>query len=121
MVASHLMLLFALVAGVLGVVYSLFTAAWIMRQNSGTDRMKQISDFVREGATAFLNREYRTVGMVAVVVIILLLLLGFFTTPPAEAGHIWAWWAIALRFFRRYFVGESFRILLPTRLQLTTN
>jgi K(+)-stimulated pyrophosphate-energized sodium pump len=60
--------LFSLAAGLVGVMYALATAAWIMRQNSGTDRMRQISDAVKEGAVAFLNREYKTVAIVAVVV-----------------------------------------------------
>ena len=60
-------MMFSLAAGVIGVVYALATAAWIMKQSSGTDRMRQISDAVREGAVAFLNREYRTVAIVAVV------------------------------------------------------
>jgi K(+)-stimulated pyrophosphate-energized sodium pump len=60
--------MFSLAAGLVGVIYSLMTAAWIMKQNSGTDRMKQISDAVKEGAVAFLNREYKSVAIVAVVV-----------------------------------------------------
>ncbi|HUI94042.1 MAG TPA: sodium-translocating pyrophosphatase [Chitinivibrionales bacterium] len=69
----------ALGAGVLGVLYSLVTAGWIMKQPSGSDRMKQISEAVREGATAFLNREYRTVAMVAVVIVVLLGIMGWKT------------------------------------------
>ena len=48
--------LFSLAAGLVGVIYALATAAWIMKQNSGTDKMRQISDAVKEGAAAFLNR-----------------------------------------------------------------
>ncbi|MBN2189423.1 MAG: sodium-translocating pyrophosphatase [Chitinispirillaceae bacterium] len=60
--------LLSLAAGLVGVIYALATAAWIMKQNSGTDKMRQISDAVKEGAAAFLNREYKTVAIVAVVV-----------------------------------------------------
>jgi K(+)-stimulated pyrophosphate-energized sodium pump len=86
-------LLFSLATGVLGVLYAIVTALWINKQNSGTDRMKQISDAVKEGATAFLNREYKTVGIVAVVIIALLLILGY-TSNKGEG----AWWATALGF-----------------------
>jgi K(+)-stimulated pyrophosphate-energized sodium pump len=64
--------LFALTAGGLGVLYAIVTALWINKQNSGTAKMKEISDAVKEGASAFLNREYRTVAMVAIVVAILI-------------------------------------------------
>jgi K(+)-stimulated pyrophosphate-energized sodium pump len=80
--------IFALCAGALGVVYSIVTAAWIMKQNSGSDRMRQISDAVREGATAFLNREYKTVAMVAVVLIILLFFLGPWTSVGFLIGTV---------------------------------
>ncbi len=62
-------IMFSLAAGLVGVIYSLATAAWIMKQNSGSEKMKEISDAVREGATAFLKREYMSVAIVAVVLI----------------------------------------------------
>jgi K(+)-stimulated pyrophosphate-energized sodium pump len=64
--------MFALGAGALGVLYSLITAAWIMKQPSGDAKMKEISDAVKEGAAAFLKREYQTVAIVAVVVAIII-------------------------------------------------
>jgi K(+)-stimulated pyrophosphate-energized sodium pump len=68
----HYIIPFALASGVLGVLYALFTAGWIMKQPSGSDRMKEISDAVREGASAFLKREYQTVAIVAVVLAIII-------------------------------------------------
>lgn len=73
-------ILFALVCGGLGVVYALMTAAWVTKQDSGTDRMRQISDAVKEGATAFLRREYKTVAIVGVILAVVLLYLGVWTT-----------------------------------------
>jgi K(+)-stimulated pyrophosphate-energized sodium pump len=73
-------ILFALACGILGVIYALFTAAWVLKQDTGSERMRAISDAIKEGATAFLNREYRTVAMVGVVLVILLLIfLGTWT------------------------------------------
>ena len=68
----HYITMFALGAGALGVLYSLITAAWIMKQPSGDAKMKEISDAVKEGAAAFLKREYQTVAIVAVVVAIII-------------------------------------------------
>lgn len=69
-------ILFALICGALGVVYALITAGWITKQDAGNDRMVEISNAVKEGATAFLKREYKAVAVVAVVLIILLFFLG---------------------------------------------
>jgi K(+)-stimulated pyrophosphate-energized sodium pump len=72
-------ILLSLGAGLVGVIYALWTAAWIMKQNSGSDRMRQISDAIKEGAVAFINREYKTVAIVAAVLVILLGIMGFKT------------------------------------------
>ncbi len=53
-------------------LYALVTAAWVSKQDAGTDRMQQISNAVKEGAYAFLTREYKTVAMVAVILLIII-------------------------------------------------
>jgi K(+)-stimulated pyrophosphate-energized sodium pump len=73
-------ILFGLICGVIGVLYALMTAAWVSKQDAGTDRMKEISDAVKEGAYAFLAREYRTVAIVGIIIAILLVIfLGVWT------------------------------------------
>jgi K(+)-stimulated pyrophosphate-energized sodium pump len=71
-------ILFGLVCGVFGVAYAIITAAWVIKQDPGSERMQEISAAVKEGATAFLNREYKTVAIVGVVLTILLFFLGPF-------------------------------------------
>ncbi|UCD35555.1 MAG: sodium-translocating pyrophosphatase, partial [Nitrospiraceae bacterium] len=72
-------ILFALLCGAAGVVYALMTAGWVTKQDAGNERMQEISNAVKEGATAFLAREYKTVGIVAAVLIVLLFFLGKWT------------------------------------------
>jgi len=90
-------IVFALLCGAAGVAYALITAAWVSKQDAGTERMQQISNAVKEGAYAFLSREYKTVGLVAVVLIAVIwyflgawTALGFFigTVGSALAGYI---------------------------------
>jgi K(+)-stimulated pyrophosphate-energized sodium pump len=78
-------LLFALVAGAIGVGYAIVTAQWVMKQPAGSDRMQEISDAIREGATAFLKREYTAVAMVAAV---LAVVLAFFLHVWTAAGFV---------------------------------
>ncbi len=63
---------FALLCGAIGVAYGLFTTTWVLKQDAGSARMQEISAAVREGANAFLNRQYKTVAMVGAVVFVLL-------------------------------------------------
>ena len=89
-------LIFALICGALGIVYSFVTKAWVASQPTGSQKMIEISDAVKEGAQAFLAREYKTVAMVAVVMFVLLFVslgmwtaLGFIigTAGSAFAGY----------------------------------
>lgn len=93
-------ILFALISGVAGVLYAIVTAMWVSKQDAGSQRMQDISNAVKEGAYAFLAREYKTVAMVAVVLFIALFALlgawtaiGFLigTVGSALAGFVGMW------------------------------
>ena len=49
----------------------------MMKNSEGTDRMKQIAQYVREGAMAYLKRQYKVVGIVFVVLVILLTIMAY--------------------------------------------
>ena len=44
---------------ILGLAYMLIKKSWVMKQDAGDGKMKEISDHIYEGALAFLNAEYR--------------------------------------------------------------
>ena len=60
------------VAGLLALAYALTKTQWVNKHEVGTDRMREISTYIREGAMAFLAREYKILAMFAVVVAVLL-------------------------------------------------
>ena len=62
----------AVVAAVIGLVVAFCLAAWIKKTEEGTDRMKEIASYIREGAMAFLKREYKTMIIVIVVLFVLI-------------------------------------------------
>ncbi len=55
-------------AGVLALVFALFKAAWVKRQDAGTETMVEIAGHIQEGAMAFLVREYRVLAIFVVAV-----------------------------------------------------
>ena len=63
------------VIGVISLVVALVLKSWIGKQDEGNDRMKEISGYIREGAMAFLGREYK---MVAAFAVALLLIVAIF-------------------------------------------
>jgi K(+)-stimulated pyrophosphate-energized sodium pump len=67
--------LFALLCAAAGVAYGVGLTIWLLGRPTGTDRMREISRAVQEGASAYLRRQYQTIALVAVVPF---LLLGFY-------------------------------------------
>ena len=65
----------AVIAAIIGLAVAVGLASWISKADEGNDRMKEIAGYIREGAMAFLSREYK---IMIPVIIILFLLIGFF-------------------------------------------
>jgi K(+)-stimulated pyrophosphate-energized sodium pump len=68
-------LVFALVCAILAIVYGIWQSTRILRLPEGNERMREIAAAVREGAIAYLWRQYKTIAIVGVV---LFVLIGFF-------------------------------------------
>ncbi len=63
---------FVLICGLIAVLYGAWTAISIVKRDAGTDQMKEIAAAIQEGAAAYLNRQYMTIGAVGIVVAIIL-------------------------------------------------
>jgi K(+)-stimulated pyrophosphate-energized sodium pump len=70
----------ALAVGVLALLAALLIARSVIAGDTGTPDMRAISDAIREGAEAFLARQYRTIGIIAVVLAIIVF-LGYHASP----------------------------------------
>ncbi|MEA4923363.1 MAG: sodium-translocating pyrophosphatase [Eubacteriaceae bacterium] len=62
------------IAAVIGLIVAIALAVWVGKTDEGNDRMKEIAGHIREGAMAFLKREYKTM---VIVIIVLFLVIGF--------------------------------------------
>ena len=58
--------------GALSIVYAIWATASVLKADAGNPRMQEIAAAVREGAQAYLKRQYMTIGIVGVVIFALL-------------------------------------------------
>ena len=72
-------------AGVLALLFAFMRSTWIRKQDAGTAEMTVIAAHIREGAMAFLGREYR---VLAVFVAVVALLLGWANAGRAESSWL---------------------------------
>jgi len=63
---------FALLCAVLAIAYGAWSIRWILSQPKGNERMQEIAAAVQQGASAYLNRQYTTIGMVGVVLFLVI-------------------------------------------------
>jgi len=85
--SDSLYLWIALAVGLLGLIAALVFARSVLGSDSGTADMQRISDAIRQGAEAFMRRQYGTIAMIAVALAIILYLgyrLSPFTAPYAN-------------------------------------
>jgi len=65
--------LIALICGAITVIYGLILTRWVLSKPDGDDKMREIASAIQEGASAYLSRQYRTVGIVAIILFLVLL------------------------------------------------
>ena len=71
-------------SALISVLVGLFFYNYVNKQDSGTDRMREISDAIKEGAAAFIKREYTTLAMFIIVVAII---IAIFLPQPLWETH----------------------------------
>jgi K(+)-stimulated pyrophosphate-energized sodium pump len=59
-------------AGALAILFGIISTQWILKQPAGNTRMQEIAAAIQEGAKAYMNRQYTTIGVVGVVLFVIL-------------------------------------------------
>ena len=79
----------AIASGVLGLVYGIWASQSILAASPGNERMQEIAGAIQEGARAYLNRQYTTIGLGGIVVaIILVFTLGAYVAVGFVIGAV---------------------------------
>ncbi len=74
-----------LLAGIIAILFAAWLARDVLSQDQGTKAMQEVASLIFEGAMAFLNRQYRTIALLAVVAAVIIgVLIGGLANDP---GH----------------------------------
>ncbi|MEC4340684.1 sodium-translocating pyrophosphatase [Stenotrophomonas pavanii] len=79
----------ALGCAILAILFGIVSARWILRQPTGNERMVAIATAIQEGARAYLNRQYLTIGIAGVVLFVLVgIFLSWYTAIGFAVGAV---------------------------------
>ena len=70
--STETILLYIIAAGFISIIYGFFTGRNILNSSSGNAKMIEIASAIQVGARAYLNRQYKTIGIVGIVVLIII-------------------------------------------------
>jgi K(+)-stimulated pyrophosphate-energized sodium pump len=82
---NELALWLSIGAGVLAILFGIVSTQWILKQPAGNSRMQEIAAAIQEGAKAYMDRQYMTIGGVGVV---LAVILGFALDWATAIGFV---------------------------------
>ena len=85
-------LTFTLLCSLLALAFALRLSQWVLKHDDGTPEMRTISDAIREGAEAFLRRQYNTIALLTLpVALVIFVLYAYFRPPTAHdpVAHPW--------------------------------
>ncbi|MBN8532188.1 MAG: sodium/proton-translocating pyrophosphatase, partial [Alphaproteobacteria bacterium] len=80
---------FVIASGLAAILFGLASIRLVLASGTGTARMQEIAAAIQEGAGAYLNRQYQTIGVVGIVIFVLLgLKLGWFVGGGFVIGAV---------------------------------
>ncbi|XUX00811.1 MAG: sodium-translocating pyrophosphatase [Dehalogenimonas sp.] len=83
------------------VLFIIYLARYVLAKDTGTPKMKEVGDMIFEGAWAFLNRQYRTIAMLAVITAVVVgVVVGLLSgdTTPGDVGQFGIMWRTGVAF-----------------------
>jgi K(+)-stimulated pyrophosphate-energized sodium pump len=98
-------LAFTLLCSILALVFAVRLAQWVFKHDDGTPEMRSISDAIREGAEAFLGRQYKTIAALTIPVALMIFILYAWVRPATVHDPVPQTWQLALYVAGSFILG----------------
>ena len=82
------MILFVIAISCLSLVFAVYLARWVLARDTGTPKMQEISNAIKEGAEAFLSRQNKTILLMSAVLAALIFVLYAYVRTPSPADPV---------------------------------
>ncbi|HEX6172835.1 MAG TPA: sodium-translocating pyrophosphatase [Candidatus Binatia bacterium] len=82
------MVAFVIAVSFLSLVFAVYLARWVLARDTGTPKMREISDAIKEGAEAFLSRQNRTIIFMSAALAALIFFLYAYVRAPSPADPV---------------------------------
>jgi K(+)-stimulated pyrophosphate-energized sodium pump len=69
------MIYLPIIISLISLIFAYYLVIWLRKCDTGTDKMRQIAGAIKKGADAFLKRQYKTIGIMALVLAVVLFLV----------------------------------------------
>jgi K(+)-stimulated pyrophosphate-energized sodium pump len=82
------MVAFVIAVSFLSLVFAVYLARWVLARDTGTPKMREISDAIKEGAEAFLSRQNRTIILMSAILAAVIFFLYAYVRAPSPADPV---------------------------------
>ena len=82
-------LIFALVSAILAILFSVYLRSRVLSLDPGTEKMQEIAKAIEDGAMAYLDRQFKAVGVAGLVIFVIL--VGAYTWIEGWSGDAWVY------------------------------
>src|ERR671913_108971 len=82
------MVAFVIAVSFLSLAFAVYLARWVLARDTGTPKMREISDAIKEGAEAFLSRQNRTIILMSAILAALIFFLYAYVRAPSPADPV---------------------------------
>lgn len=84
---QNMLFVFIISSSILAILAGLFLSSWVLKLNPGNSKMQEIARAIQDGASAYLNRQYKTISLVGIVLgLVLYFTLGWQTALGFVVG-----------------------------------